>query len=524
MKKAIAIICAILICFSFVSCGKKKDVNVISRVATNEEGYAYLEVDGLPFNYYGVESRLDAYMNCENKTVEEFKGQFELAKNLGANVITVPIGWRDLEPQEDFYDFTLIGTLLSYAVEYDIKIEFLWYSVNMCGDSSSYYIPDYIWNDSATYPKYGNNQEDRFWNYYGYQSFLKPSKNLLKRETKVIDALMQYVYEWDVTFGEPHPLIGVQVYNEPDTFPRWRISTYGVTDGGKKITTKQAWQSLLTMLDNAGKAFKNAKYNVVTRVNIVNVKEVSSWIKDIYNLEGIDMVGNDPYRDSVGALVDILEEFNKDLKGNFNHFAENKGSYTNSPSLMLATARCGAGYILYDLATPQFFIDNSGNASLETIDHGVLNPDGTDKSTTELVRRTLKGLVGVGDALILAKKENFALFNLNGSNPETECSQTINTSEITISFETTSGAVGYAIVYNGYVYLFSTDTANITLSNAMFKNFTYGKYEDGVWKAESRDVNITNNTITLRNGDICRAKIEVVENKLTSNVEEFIGG
>lgn len=97
---------------------------IVSCIKTAENGLAYLEVDGKPFPYLGVESRLDAYMNCEKKSVEDFEPHIRAASELGANVIAVPIDWRDLEPEQDEYDFRIVSALLGYANKYDIRIEF----------------------------------------------------------------------------------------------------------------------------------------------------------------------------------------------------------------------------------------------------------------------------------------------------------------------------------------------------------------------------------------------------------------
>ncbi|MGN1062679.1 MAG: hypothetical protein ACI4RO_06065, partial [Candidatus Scatosoma sp.] len=267
MKKTALFLAAILtfVTFgAFASCAKE-EVNVISKIAVNDHGITYLEVDGKPFAYYGVESRLDAYMNCDNQTVEEFETQFIAAKNLGANLLAVPIDWRDVEPEKDFYDFSAVGTILGFSVKHDIKVEFLWYSIDMCGESNSYQVPGYIWNDEETYPKFDSLNKGNFWSYYGEQGYLKASEALLKREALVVEALMDFVYHWDLNNGETHPLIGVQVYNEPETYPVWRVAQQQISEGGKQITPDRAWEELYKAIDNAGKAFKKAKYNVITR-------------------------------------------------------------------------------------------------------------------------------------------------------------------------------------------------------------------------------------------------------------------
>ncbi|MBQ8885651.1 MAG: DUF4978 domain-containing protein [Clostridia bacterium] len=524
MKKTAVFLSALLALCAFGGCGGKEEVDVISRIATNEYGVTYLEVDGKPFHYFGVESRLDAYMNCENQTVEDFEAQFVNAKALGANVLAVPVDWRDVEPEKGLYDFSVVGTLLSFSVKYDVKLDLLWYSINMCGESNSYQVPDYIWTDEETYPKYDSLNKGAFWSYYGEQGYLKASKALLKRESLVIGELMDFVYQWDLNNGETHPLIGVQVYNEPDTYPNWRVAQQQISDGGKPITPQEAWADVCKAIDNAGKAFKRAKYNVVTRVNCAKLKGATDYAVRLFNLDGIDCVGNDPYITSVGGTYNLHKELQSELPGNFAHCAENKGSYKNTASLLLTSAYCGAGYIIYDLSTAVHFIENRGDSTLEEIDHGVLNPDGTDKAHTESVRRTLKALVGAGDCVLLGNKADFAVFNLEESTPETECFQSVNTTGVSAAFETAAGAVGFAIVYQGYVYLFASELASIELGNADFSGFSYGAYFGGEWKEAGASVLVEGNKVTLENGLLCRAKVENIRGELVSNTKNYIGG
>ncbi len=531
MKRIWSIVLAVCICLLTAGCadggenserGNGSGKRVVSSLKTLADGSGYLEVDGKPFPYLGVESRLDAYMNCEKKTVEEFEPYFEAAAKLGATVIAVPVDWRDLEIAKDDYDFRLMAKLLSFANEYKIKMEICWYSVNMCGDSNSYQIPEYIWSDEETYPKYDSSNKNAFWGYYGNQGYMKPSRALMEREALMIEKLMDYVYNWDLNNGERHPLIGIQVYNEPDGYPRWRVSQNSISENGKKITEEQAWQDVYTLLDNAGKAFKAAEYNVYTRVNLTTLTETAPFAKKIYALEGIDAVGNDPYVQSVGATYNTLTDLKKNLPGNFTHIAENKGVYTNTPSLLLTAAYCGAGYIIYDLSTPQYFIDNNSDPS--TIDHGILNVDLTDKPHTESVRRTLKALAGTGEAVVLADKKDFAVFNIEESYPEENYTRSINTTCVTAEFSTSAGAVGFALVYDGYVWLFADAAAEIRLGNGAFSGGEYGSFRAGVWTADGEAERTENGGYLLDRGKLCRVKIDTVSGKLISNTKNYIGG
>ena len=513
MKKPIALMLSALVGISCAACTPEtggdggyteEEKVIVSAIRTAENGNTYVEVDGQPFAYYGVQSRLDAYMNCEKRPVEDYEQYVRAAAELGASVLTVPIDWNDLEPAQDDYDFRMVAAVLGYANKYDIKVEFCWYSVNMCGDSNSYQVPAYIWEDEETYPKYDSSNKNSFWGYYGYQGYLQPSQALMERETKMINALMDYVYNYDQVNGQKHPLIGIQVYNEPDGFPRWRLSQYSVSLDGQRITEEQAWDAVCTLLDNAGKAFKNSRYSVYTRVNLTTLTEVTEFAQRIYNLEGIDAVGNDPYVSSIGSLRSMLENFNENLPGNFTHIAENKGIYSNTPGLILTAAQCGAGYMIYDLCTPEYFINNTNDPA--NIDHGILNADLTDREHTEASRRMLNALSAASEAVVLADRENFMVFNTESSYPETAYEDTAQAGSVSVTFSTSVGAVGFAIVYEGYVYLFATDAADVTLSGGSFSAAEYGAFEGGEW-VPAGTAGGENGSYSLENGIVCRVQL-----------------
>ncbi len=514
MKKLPCILCALCLGVSLAGCGAPKEPSapegqtVVSRIAMAENGNAYLEVDGRPFPFLGVEARLDAFMNCESRPLSDFEPYMRAAAELGATVIAVPVDWADLEPEKDSYDFRLVGTLLEWANKYNIKLDICWYSVNMCGESNSYQVPAYIYNDEATYPKYESAGKDSFWGYYGYQCYLEASSALMEREAKVIENMMDFVYNWDKNNGEKHPLVGVQVHNEPDGFPRWRLEPRSVKKNGVRITVDEAWERTNKLLDNAGKAFKRSKYLVYTHVNVMpmtnNSSDVEQWVKDIYDLDGIDAVGVDAYSTSTGALASLINSSRDLMPENFAHIGENKGIYSNTPSLILSTVKAGGGYNIYDLATPQYFINNTTEP--DNIDHGILNGDLSDRAHTEATRRTLKALSDARDAITFASKNNFMLFNLESSNPETSYEKEKSTAHATVNFKTEEGAVGFAVEYNDYLYLFASTDTEVTLSGSVFSLAQYGGFGAEGWNA-GESVRLSDGKLSLNAGKLVRVRI-----------------
>ena len=65
MKKLLCLFFLLVFALSFAGCADRNEEDeklVVSRVTTAENGSKYIEVDGSTFPYFGVESRLDAFM------------------------------------------------------------------------------------------------------------------------------------------------------------------------------------------------------------------------------------------------------------------------------------------------------------------------------------------------------------------------------------------------------------------------------------------------------------------------------
>jgi len=199
----------------------------VSKVVTNNNG-SHIEVDGKPFLFTGTQIRVDAFMNCDKLNYAQVKKLFEEASKLGVTCVQIPIEWSKLEIDKDKFDYTYIHEMLTYANQYNLKVEFLWFGTNMCGDTHSYTVPNYILKDGKTYPKFDALRTGEFWNYYGIMWFLDfDNENLVARESNAVAKMMDYIYEFDSTHGAKKPVIGIQVLNEPDIFCRWRIGVQG---------------------------------------------------------------------------------------------------------------------------------------------------------------------------------------------------------------------------------------------------------------------------------------------------------
>ncbi|MCS2383533.1 DUF4969 domain-containing protein [Bacteroides thetaiotaomicron] len=354
----------------------------VSKLVT-ENNKTYVSVDGKPFPFLGAQIRLDALLNCDKMTINEVENYFKKAQELGLNCVQIPISWNMVEPKENKYDYSIVNSILQFVNKYNLKMELLWFSTNMVGDSFSYLIPQYVLQEYNK--RLSRNDEGNFWNYYGYQyTMILDDEWILERETKAITALFNHIRYWDSQNGDKHPVISAQIHNEPDALMRWRIDQKDLKyRDGTPLSKEKAWTMITNALNTIGKAVKNSSYRVVTRVNLIYGDGINPFPeatnarpKDVFDLQGIDFIGVDAYKDNVKHLKNEVMAY-ASIAGNYALVAENKGSYANSPSLILTSFALGGGYDIYDLATSNFFINNTTEP--DQIDHGIYTWDLQEK-------------------------------------------------------------------------------------------------------------------------------------------------
>ncbi len=506
----------------------------VSRICTLENGKTYLEVDGKPFAIRGAQVRVDGLYNrsesFENAiaplTYAEMEEYFQKGKELGLNTLELALEWRKIEPEKDVYDFTLVDHLLAMSNKYSLKCEFLWFSTNMCGDTHSFTLPDYINDDRETYPVIEGSEY--YSHMYGdvYHLVLN-NENLMQREKLVLEKLMAHVDEWNKANGEKNPLIGIQVHNEADGLLRWRIGQRELKIDGKPASAQAIWQMTLDALDNAGKAIKSSDYKIYTRCNMTTsfgVGEFPQWAGqgfsplDVLALDGIDLIGDDPYVTKPTSISDIIHEYAVD--GNYPHIAENMGNYVGSASMFLAAYQAGGSYMFYDLATPQYFVQINGNSTYQ-MDQGIYSPDFTHKPHTAEAVSIVKGIGAMGSVLPLVEPKDFAAFNILTDTPKTNLTQTVNTSRLSVTFATEHGGIAYAIERGEYLYLYSTQDCRFTVENAdITMKAEIGHFDFDRYTVEE-EVYI-NPVITVSAGKLYRIKIRNIKSQVTSTTDENI--
>lgn len=508
----------------------------VSKVKVLDNGKAVLYVDGKPFNLRGAQLRIDGLMNRLESladaprplTYEEMEVYFKKASEIGINTLQLPLEWSKIEISKDEYNFELVDALLSMCNKYNLKCEFLWFSTNMCGDVHQFHVPTYILDDTTTYPRIDATNPIRNHKLYGdFYYLVLDNPNLMERESKVLNKIMDYVYKWNNKNGKKNPLIGVQVHNEPDGLLRWRLNQYNLKYKGKSINPEFLWKMILNALDNAGKTIKSAEYKIYTRVNLTVTHGIDSFKEfpalkmsplDVMALEGIDIVGDDPYIESPVAINKTMRAYS--INNNYPMVCENMGDYASSPAMFLTSYQAGGCYMFYELATSEYFVFANRGGTYH-IDQGLLNPDLSYKSHSEDTINIIKGVQKMESIIPIVSSADFAVFNALTPEPKENLSQIINTSNLSFTFTTSNGAIGYAIEHDNYAYLYANKDSEITINNANIRyKADIGAFVGDDFKIEEEKY-ITN-MVAVEANKLYRISIRSINETVTSTTNKNV--
>lgn len=482
------------------------DPILVSRIMQTEEGKPYLEVDDKPFPLYGAQIRVDIFRSVDKLDWDEIELYFIIAKQLGVNCVQVSYPWYFLEPKKDKYTYAEIDKIMEFANTYDLKVELLWFSTNMIGDSYTWLVPTYILAEPSIRLKRDGEASHHY--LYGHTySIVMDDEWVLQREVKAVKKLFSHIREWDAKNGEKHPIITCQVHNEPDALVRWRLDEKNISHkDGTKLTKQEAWEMTLRPMDIVGQAIQNSDYIVATRTNVISGNGVNDFPqtpgispKDVYNLRGIDFLSFDPYKTAVNEIAYEVNDY-ASLLGNYPLIAENRGDFWNTASLMLVASALGGGYDIYDLATSKTI---ERVAQQPFTSEGIYNPDLTPKAHVPEVQMMLKGLTGAAEDVALTATPNFAAFNVKTDYPQTNITQTIRTTGAELKFETSAGALCFVLDRGDELVAYATAAAKLTVFNGTV-------------------VEDTDNMIELEAGTIYRLGF-ISSGKLTSTAKNNIG-
>lgn len=414
----------------------------ISAIERGKNGKVYITVDGKPFLYNAVQSMYPA-----SKDYSEY---VKAAADAKFTVFSFWLYWRLLEPLNGMFDFSEIDRVIDAAVDNDIKLDIIWAGSNFCDHLDHRFAPKWLFCDSKYYLKDKNGIP---YIAEGYNEACPESpaadpcnKELLQLEQRVLKALFEHLAEYDTT----HRVIAIQLENEINMQGYW---------GGKS--------SVLAYINELGRAVKESRYSVVTRVN-TNDLEMDA---DIDALEFIDGQGLDVYDDNVDIIRCAMRDSNCTK---FKHIAENHVPY-NSTALIVAALANGGFYNIY------------------RIDDDVkYNKPGVYDAKLCITEDTLKhkklnsALCGMAEILATAATEDIIEFNTETASHPIRNYKAMRTLGGGFVGMKTDGyaTVGLAVYHNGYYYCIADDRATFFVYSRELECET-GVFENGEWIAEA---------------------------------------
>lgn len=166
----------------------------------NNDGNHALLVDGEPYIILGSQT------NNSSNYPSALKDVWPSVKKLGANTLSIPVAWEQIEPVEGKFDFSYLDVLLKEAKQQDVRLILLWFGT--WKNNAPHYAPAWVKLDNRRFPRVMTQDGDTL------NSLSPLSANTLNADKAAFVELMKYLKKQD----RDHRVIMVQVQNEVGTY------------------------------------------------------------------------------------------------------------------------------------------------------------------------------------------------------------------------------------------------------------------------------------------------------------------
>ncbi|MFD0711502.1 S-layer homology domain-containing protein [Paenibacillus sp. GCM10027626] len=470
----------------------------VSELRELPNGKKVLYVEGKPFQTYGVQIRVDTQRIHAGLTNEQISAKelFRSARELNANVVQIPISWGDIEPSPGVFDWTNVEWAISEAKKAGLKMEVLWFGLDVCGTGWSKSLPKYIVEDTNTYSRVLKSDgtvlgTDEKGNYYGNGDGIKTAlsredPDTLAREQTAVTQLMAYLADND----RSNVVIGFQVENEPSIVqhnPKINEIDRDYSADSTAIYEAEGYTDplefskdrLAIYLNKVAGWVKSSAKPMYTRVNFITAyDQIDEDVAKMRTLApNVDFIGIDTYGKQQWDLYNrLITDFS--IGGNVPHIAEQEGAAADSrQKIMDVLAANGVGAEMYRL-----------DRAVEGTDNFLLDFDGKDaRPETDEVRGTFGMLNRVMPVLATKKNGNdneIQYFNAMGRT-DTSYTGSKSLNGVNWTYATKEAGIGVAMSASGDTVLLSAKAGSFTAAGPLPSYAESGSFDgDGVWRKD----------------------------------------
>lgn len=443
-----------------------------------KNGRKYIEHNGKPLLFYGIQLRIDDALQsgCPETEIETY---FRMAAAYHFPMVAIPVRWGgDIEQCiQTGADSDLVKKVISYVNKYDLLVQWLWCGSNVCCSQAE--IPSSIKDDEVNFKRI---------DFYNNMVIDYSNPLLLEREKTAMNCFLDMLMRLDTE----KRTVCIQIENEPN---------FNLFLGRRK--------EYLAIMDEIGRTVKESNFSVMTRVN-TTAPEIylgeDPLLSEILELDGIDAVGVDVYTQDISYFSRYADYMNS-LNGNFAHFAEVGAHTYNLTQIIGDILQRGNGAMLYEIRTTSIRKDydfglfrKSDNEWIERDGNGMVQHQWT---IGEMVRETNTADIGVlndmlkilNNELAITATDNISMVMSGTEEIIGEYSIRFNTNE-----ESYNAFAMTVAADDGYLYCFTlAESGALELINKDKSNIYVYEYNE--WKPLA----MVNTKIDLKRG--CAYKI-----------------